>query len=86
MPSHVVELHDMLEMPNTDLQQCQVLCMNNQPRCRSIDYFSGTSLCRLNDVAYGDPGIDTLHELAGGDYYSFCERQERRILGEYWML
>ena len=71
-PSHIIEDHDIQSISNIPLLECQRLCTDFQPECRSVDYFPSTSLCNLNDVAFGDEGFYSLFP-SRGDYYSFCE-------------
>ena len=69
-PSHSVDGHDILNISSISLLDCKSRCMDT-PGCRSVDYFPLTSLCNLNDVAFGDQGIYSLFP-SDGDYYSFC--------------
>ena len=71
----VTQGYDYLRKQTPTLLECQEWCLENQPRCRSVEYFQST-YCNLNDVVFGDPGIYTWFSVSSGTYYGLCELGE----------
>ena len=67
---------DILEQTDTTLEECQELCMVNQPNCRSIDYLPNYQTCYHNSLGWGDIKAYTLDANAAVVYYMFCDLGE----------
>ena len=66
--------YDYVSVPGKTLLECQEMCLADQPRCRSIEFFPvNDNTCKLDDVAFGDAGFTKWFGDPGGTYYSFCE-------------